>query len=117
MAAARIYRRHIRCPHCGSNRVRQYGRSALGKQRCRCGDCVHHFTPEAGRRCYSQEVREQAIARYCEGAGIRAVGRTLDVPLLTVYGWIKKSLLVLDPAALASAGKGAPGRGPDNGLR
>ncbi len=70
--------------------MRKYGRSALGKQRCRCGDCVRHFTPGAGRRFHSQEVREQAIAMYCEGAGIRAVGRTLDVPLLTVYGRIDK---------------------------
>ncbi len=90
MAAARIYRHHVRCPHCCSNWLRRYVRSALVWQRCLCGDCVHHFTPEAGRRFYSQEVREQAIATYCEGADIRAVGRTLDVPLLTVYGRIDK---------------------------
>ena len=35
MAAARIYRHHVRCPHGGSNWVRKYGRSALGQQRYR----------------------------------------------------------------------------------
>jgi transposase-like protein len=117
MAAARIYRHQVRCPHCGSNWVRKYGRSALGKQRYRCGDCIHYFTPEAGRRFYPQAVKDQAVARYCEGGSIRGVGRALGVPLLTVYGWIKKSPLGPDADAPAATGRGPERAGPGIGFR
>ena len=76
-------------PHCGSNRLPKYGRSQ-GKQTCRCGGGRYHFTPEGNRVFRSGAVRAQAVAMYCESSSLRAISRVLEVPLLTVYGRVKK---------------------------
>ena len=90
MAAARVYRHDLRCPHCGSNRMPKDGHSR-GKQTYQCGDCHYRHTPEGNRHYYSAAVKEQAIAMYLEGSSLAAIGRVLDVKLGTVFQWVKKS--------------------------
>ena len=114
MARPRTYRHDLRCPHCGSNWLPKYGRSQ-GKQTYRCGDCRYHFTPEGNRVFRPEGVKEQAVAMYCEGSSLRAISRVLEAPLLTVYGWVKKSPPGAGPAVVAAAGAGreeGPGGGP-----
>ena len=101
MARQRVYRHDLRCPHCGSNWLPKYGFSQ-GKQTYRCGDCSYHFTPGGNRVFRSEAVKAQAIAMYCEGSSLRAIGRVLEVPLLTVYGWVKKSPASPGPAAVVT---------------
>ena len=114
MARPRIYRHDLRCPHCGSNWLPTYGRSP-GKRTYRCGDGHHHFTPEGNRVFRSEAVKGQAIAMYCAGSSLRAIGRVLEVPLLAVYGWVKKSRAGPAPVVAVAADAGwaaGPGGGP-----
>ena len=90
MAAARSYRDYLQRPHCGSNRLPEYGRSR-GKQTYRCRLCHYRFTPDGNRHYYSEQVKEQAIDMYGEGMAIAAISRVLEVKLGTVYEWVKKS--------------------------
>ena len=118
MARARVYRHDLRCPHCGSNWLPKYGFSG-GKQTYRCGDCHYHFTPGGNRAFHSDATKARAIAMYCEGSSLRAVSRVLEVPLLTVFTWVKKSSASAGAAgvgaAAASAGSGS-GAGVGGGL-
>ncbi len=50
MARARVYRHDVRCPDCGSNRMRRDGCSRNGHQTYQCGDCPRRHTPEGAYR-------------------------------------------------------------------
>ena len=113
MARPRTYRHDLRRPHCGSNWLPRYGRSQ-GKQTYRCGGCRCHFTPEGNRVFRPEALKAQAIAMYCEGSSLRAISRVLEAPLLTVYGWVKKSPSGPGLAVVAAADAGreaGPGAG------
>lgn len=89
MARPRSYRHDVRCPHCQANWIVKNGKDN-GKQTYLCRECNHRFTPEATRHFYSAAVKQQAMALYCEGTGVRAIGRVLAVKTGTLYSWIKK---------------------------
>jgi len=108
MAATRVYRHDLRCPHCGSNWCPKDGHSR-GKQTFRCGDCRYRFTPEGNRHYYPAAVKEQAIDLYCEGNSVAAISRVLEVKLGTVYEWVKKS--PVGHAGAGYAGSAAAGAG------
>ena len=44
MVRSRVYRHHIRCPDCGSNRMRKDGFSN-GRPAYRGGDCRRRYVP------------------------------------------------------------------------
>ena len=44
MARSRVYRHHIRCPDCGSNRMRRDGFSN-GRPAYSCDDCRRRYVP------------------------------------------------------------------------
>ena len=90
MARPRIYRKDQQCPCCGSDWLPKYGRSR-GKQTCRCGQCLCHFTPGTEHPQRSEEVRKLAVDLYTEGSSMEAMGRVLRVKLGAVYSWVKKT--------------------------
>ena len=94
MGRPRVYRKDMRCPHCGSNWCIKYGR-ANGKQTYRCKECHYRFTPEASRHVYPEHIKKQAVQMYNEGMSISAISRVLGVKLVTVYSGIKKVLWAL----------------------
>ena len=89
MARARAYRHDVRCPHCGSNWMAKYGKSN-GKQTYMCQECYHRYTPAGKQHKYPEAVKRQAIQMYCEGNGVSAISRVLNVKTGTVYSWIQK---------------------------
>jgi transposase-like protein len=40
---------------------------------------------------YPDHVKQQAVRMYCEGTGVQAISRVLNVKSGTAYSWIKKS--------------------------
>ena len=89
MARRRVYRHDIRCPDCGSNRMRRDGFSN-GRPAYRCGDCQHGYAPGGAYRRPGPAVKEQGIARYVEGSSLSAIGRLLGYTPAAVLGWVKK---------------------------
>ncbi len=90
MARQRVYRKARQCPRCGSNWLPKYGRS-LGKQTCRCGQCLYHFTEGAPRPHPAPEVKSRVLALYTEGMSLASIGRVEGLKGATVYGLVQKS--------------------------
>lgn len=79
----------IRCPHCGTQHsLIKAGRNPSGSQSYRCGKCGRKFTPNPRSIGYPQTMRDQAIARFLEGASFRAIARELEVNHQTVANWV-----------------------------
>ena len=89
MVRARVYRQDVRCPDCGSNRMRKDGFSG-GKQRYCCGDCQRRYLPEGACRRPAPGVQEQALDMYAEGGSLSAIGRVLGYSAQAVNQWVKK---------------------------
>ena len=89
MVRARTYRHDVRCPDCGSNWMRKYGR-VKGRQSYSCGDCGRRSLEAASYRRPSEAVKAQAIEMYVEGSSLSAIGRVLGYSATAVQGWVKK---------------------------
>jgi transposase-like protein len=77
----------VKCPHCGSDKVRKNGTSRNGKQRFLCGNeaCRHktfmkHYTYNA----YDPTIRSRIFFSTVNGSGTRATDRTLGIAKDTV---------------------------------
>ena len=57
-----------------------------GRQKCRV--CGKRFLGDASRHHYHKSVRELALRMYSNG--MRAISRVLNVPLGTVFTWVKR---------------------------
>ncbi|BCS91562.1 hypothetical protein L3N51_02039 [Metallosphaera sp. J1] len=80
--------RDISCPSCGSNHVVKNGK-VTGRQFYLCRECGRKFVEGAKHR-YDRSVRERALRMYANGMSMRAISRVLQVPLGTVFTWIKR---------------------------
>ena len=89
MARARVYRHDVRCPGCGSNRMRKDGHKGE-QQRYRCGDCRRRWQPGGAYRRPGLAVKEQALAMYVDGSSLSAIGRVLGYSTQAVSQWVKK---------------------------
>ena len=98
MARRRVYRHHIRCPDCGSNRMRRDGFSN-GRQAYSSGDCRCRYVPGGAYRRPGPAVKAQAIAMYVEGSSLSAIGRVLGYSAPAVLGWVKKGAAYFASAA------------------
>ena len=77
----------INCPKCVSEENVKIG-FLKGKQRYKCKKCGCNFT-QSQKRGASLETKLFALKLYLEGAGFRAIGRTLNVSNVTVLIWIR----------------------------
>ena len=84
-----VIRHDIACPSCGSHHVVKCGKP-LGRQRFLCRDCGKYFLADAVYHHHSKEVREEALRMYTNGMSMRAISRVLNVPLGTVFTWVKR---------------------------
>lgn len=66
------------------------GKTKAGSQMYKCKHCGKRYTPKPKERCYSEEIKKQAIKLYMEGNSGRAVGRILKISKNTCLYWIKK---------------------------
>ena len=89
MVRARAYRHDVRCPNCGSNWMRKYGR-IKGRQSYSCGDCGRRSLEGSAYSRPSEAVKAQALDMYVEGSGLSAIGRVLGYSATAVQGWVKK---------------------------
>ena len=77
----------LSCPFCNSNHVK--GGKVKGRQRYICRNCNRHFFPDAKHPHPKWKV-EQVLRMYSNGMSMRAISRVLEVPLSTVFAWIKR---------------------------
>ena len=88
MGRKAVVRQDVSCPSCGSHHVVKCGRP-LGRQRYLCRDCGKYFLGDATYHHHSKKLREEALRMYANGMSMRAIFR-LNVPLGTVFSWIKR---------------------------
>ncbi len=89
MGRKAVVRQDVSCPSCGSHHVVKCGRP-LGRQRYLCRDCGKYFLGDATYHHHSKKLREEALRLYANGMSMRAISRVLNVPLGTVFTWIKR---------------------------
>lgn len=77
------------CPFCHDteNQVKA-GKTGVGSQRWKCKPCNRRYTPEP-KQTYSDEMRQQAVKLYADGASFRQVARHFGVDHVTVMNWVK----------------------------
>ncbi len=103
MARSRVCRHDVRCPHCGSNRMRKDG-FADGRQAYRCGDCGRRQAPGGAYRRPGEAVKERALRTYAEGSSLRAIGQVLGYSAPAVLGQVKRG--AADPSLLRGGAGG-----------
>ena len=107
MARPRVYRHHIRCPACGSNRMPKHGTSK-GRQVYRCGDCRRCYIPDAAYTRPSAADKERGLALHAEGVSLSAIARTFGVTPPAVSRWVKKGGLPHGPGCAGGASSARP---------
>ena len=55
-----------------------------------CRDCGKYFLGDATYHHHSRKSREEALRMYANGMSMRAISRVFNVPLGTVFTWIKR---------------------------
>jgi IS1 family transposase/transposase-like protein len=82
----------LKCPFCGSEKVRKYGHNN-GQQRylCENEECKHKtFYAEYTYKACTPAVRAQIIKMSVDGSGIRAIARVLEISTSTVISVLKQ---------------------------
>ena len=82
----RIYRDNIKCPECGSNWCKKFGKNT-GKQRYKCNECGRLFYEGAKYHKHPEKIKLLALKMYSEGMSISAISRVLNIPYGTVARW------------------------------
>lgn len=75
------------CPACGGVRLIRSGH-ACGRQRWRCKGCGRQFTRTLPRG-KPQAVKDEAVALYCTGLSMNAMGKRLGVSVQSVMRWVR----------------------------
>ncbi len=79
----------LSCVFCKSERVVKNG-VLYGRQRYLCKDCKKNFKTGIRRSKYSLEDRIKIIRSYINGVGFRQISRIFEIPLTTVFDFIKR---------------------------
>src|SRR4051812_21506326 len=85
----------IKCPKCLSESNIKNG-FVRNKQRYRCSECRCNFTYGDGRNKYDNKIRNLVIRMYLNNCGFRRISEILEVPLSTIFSWIKKAGRIVD---------------------
>ncbi|WPX96192.1 IS1/IS1595 family N-terminal zinc-binding domain-containing protein [Candidatus Bandiella euplotis] len=87
----------IECKYCKGKGVSKNG-YARKKQRYKCKSCNKNFTEGDGRKNwkYGNKERSMVIKMYLNNCGIRRIAHILNIPLSTVFYWIKQAGKVVD---------------------
>ena len=82
----------IKCLHCGSTEVIQYGQTSNEKQRflCRHDGCGKTFIQDYSDRGRLPEIKRRIVEMAVNGSGIRATARGLGISTDTVMNELKK---------------------------
>ena len=106
--AKRVCKIEMKCPKC-EQKERQYknGKTKAGSQRYRCHHCEHSYTPDKKAQGGSQAIRQKAIKKYVDGAGLRRTGRQLGIHHQTVANWAREEAEELPEAPMPAEVKTA----------
>jgi hypothetical protein len=55
-----------------------------------CRDCGKYFMLNALYHHHPKALKEKALKMYSNGMSMRAISRTLNIPLGTIFSWIKR---------------------------
>lgn len=92
---SRKYQGNIRCPECGSNRCKKFGKNT-GKQRYKCNECEKHFYKGAKYHKHTEKVKLIALKMYSEGMSKSVIAQVLNLPYGTVSRWTYEAGRFLD---------------------
>jgi IS1 family transposase len=88
----------VKCPHCGSVKVRKNGTAKNGKQRFLClnGNCSHRtFVERYTYKAYDPYVRSRIYFLIINGCGTRATARALGIAKDTVTDALRSIEMLL----------------------
>ena len=76
------------CPACGGTALIRSGH-ACGRQRWRCKGCGRQFTRTTPRG-QPAAVKRAAVALYCTGLSMNAIGKQVGVSAQSVMRWLRR---------------------------
>jgi hypothetical protein len=88
----------VKCPHCGSDKVKKNGTARNGKQRFLCGNehCSHKtFVEKYTYNAYDPNIRSRIFFSIVNGSGTRASARTLGIAKDTVTDALRSIEMLL----------------------
>ena len=87
----------ITCKFCRHESVIKNG-FVRSTQRYRCTECRKTFVygDKRGTLKYNNKVRNMAVKMYLNNCGFRRISAILEIPLSTVFFWIKKAGKIVD---------------------
>ena len=83
----------LRCPHCGSEKVKEFGQTKTGKKRYKClnAECPHvSFMEEYTYNACDPKIRARIYFSIVNGSGTRATARVLDISKDTVTNVLRR---------------------------
>ena len=83
----------VKCPYCGSGKVRYNGRHKTGVQRVMCcnEECEHKTLQLEYKNNGSRpEIKAKIVEMAVNGSGVRDTGRILGISVSTVIRVLKK---------------------------
>jgi transposase-like protein len=83
------------CKYCLGKQLVKHG-FVRSKQRYVCRDCGKNQVAGDNRIKYDNATRRLALAMYLNSSGIRAIGRTLNVPYQLVSQWIEHAGKIIE---------------------
>lgn len=85
----------VSCKRCGGSAVVKNGK-VRGKARYRCKACLYNFTDGDGRSDYEAQTKQMVVRMYLNNCGLRRIAEILELPLATVFVWVKKAGQIVD---------------------
>lgn len=85
----------ISCSKCDSSFYVKNG-FVRGHQRYKCKDCLCNFIDGDSRNKYDNKTRNLAVRMYLNNCGFRRISEILEVPLSTIFNWIKRAGKIVD---------------------
>lgn len=87
----------IRCKSCSGLKFVKNG-FVRGVQRYRCINCCSTFIigDKRGTQKYDNKTRNMAVRMYLNNCGFRKIAEILEIPLTTVFSWIRKAGKIVD---------------------
>jgi transposase-like protein len=79
----------IKCIFCGNLSAVKDG-IVCGKQRYKCKECKKKFRIGAREGLKSKDLRVKIVRSYINGVGFRAISRIFEIPLSTIFYFIKR---------------------------
>ena len=87
----------LSCKFCSSSAIVKNG-FVRGMQRYRCKECLENFIigDKRAETKYKPEIKNLVIRMYLNNCGFRRIAAILEIPLTTVFSWIRRAGKLVD---------------------